>query len=74
MVSRRRNRQLTVAAIVLGAAGAATLFANTPAEQCVRKQNRILVATAYRELPERAITSARIMCERNGNVPESIFR
>ncbi len=56
MVSRRRNRQLTVAAIVLGAAGAATLFANTP------------------ELPERAITSARIMCERNGNVPESIFR
>ncbi len=70
MTKKKRAKSYVIAGAAVTGALALALFANSPSQSCAREQYQILVAGAYKYVPERARFSAKIMCERNDNVPQ----
>lgn len=64
-----------MAGAMLIAALALVGMVSRPSGDCERVQSRILIAGPYEHVPSRAGHAARVICERNGNIPERfLFR
>lgn len=68
-IKRRHFQYLIFGAIATGCA-LALAVTSSPSHRCARVQQRILLESAYSNVPDRAWDSAQIMCERNSNTPD----
>jgi hypothetical protein len=75
MIGKGWRRLLVIAGAMLIAALALAGMVSRPSGDCEQVQSRILIAGPYEQVPARAGDAARVICERNGNIPErSLFR
>jgi hypothetical protein len=75
MPLERWNKPIVVGSALLSTALVLAVWFNGSFQQCVQKQERLLIKGPYEHVPVRAEYAAQAMCKRNHNVPRAlVFR